>query len=300
MPGDAYYESVKLLLHCDGSDGSTTFTDSSLSAHTLSSSGNAHNEVDQYKFGTASMQLDGSGDYVTSAASTDWDMGSGDFTVECWYKMTTTPDVNGYALVSCGVSTSNRPWGLQINGSNGVDFWVRSSTTYYMASSTNGVGIDTNWHHLAGVREGSTLRVFVDGVQQATGTFSGTPQSGQHLIIGRFEWNIASDFDGYLDDIRITKGVARYTADFTPPSAAFPNFAGQIAGTVLDDAGDPVARVVRAYRRDTGALVGNTTSDAGDGSYSIDSTTAAECSVLCLDDAAGDDYNDLVLRVTPA
>ena len=299
MPGDAYYESVKLLLHCDGSDGSTTFTDSSLSAHTVTASGNAHIEVDQYKFGTASMQLDGSGDYVTSVASTDWDMGSGDFTVECWYKMASTPDANGFAFVSSSVSTSNRPWGLCFL-QNGGSFWGRTSTTYYSADFTDNSGIDTNWHHLAGVRDGSTLRIFLDGVQKATASISGTLQSGQHLIVGRFEWNSAGDFDGYLDDIRITKGVARYTTNFTPPSAAFPNIAGQIAGTILDDAGDPVARVVRAYRRDTGALVGSTTSSAGDGSYTIDSTTAAECSVLCLDDAAGDDYNDLVLRVTPA
>lgn len=300
MSGDTHYESVKLLLHCDGTDGSTTFTDSCLTPHTVTASGNAHIEVDQYKFGTASIQFDGTGDYLTSAASSDWDMGSGDFTVECWYKMATTPDANGYALISSSISTSNRPWGINITGSNGVNVWGRTSTTYYSASSSDGAGIDTDWHHLAGVRDGSTLRVFLDGVQKATGSVSGTLQSGQHLIIGRYEWNTASDFEGYIDDIRVTKGVARYTADFTAPTAAFPNIAGQIAGTVLDDAGDPVARVIRAYRRDTGVLVGSTTSSAGDGSYSIDSTTAAECSVLCLDDAGGDDFNDLVLRVTPA
>ena len=105
---------------------------------------------------------------------------------------------------------------------------------------------------------------------------------------------------GYLDEVRLTLGSARYTEAFTAPAAAFSNFAGQITGVITDDASDPVARVVRAYRRDTGALVGNTTSSAGDGSYSMNLLTLDQCSVIALDDASGDVYNDQIARVTPA
>lgn len=297
MSGDAYYQNVSLLLHCDGVMGGTTFTDNSPSPKTITVAGNAKIDTTQSKFGGSSAAFDGSGDYLTVTNNAGLQFGSGNFTLESWI---------WFVSASAAYGVIDKRSAL---AARGIALWVNNAVITFMAGDTNTSGWEVNltasavsinaWHHIAATREGTTYRLFVDGVKVGESTWAGTiADDASNILIGRQV--STSDFSGYMDDIRITKGVARYTADFTPPSAAFPNFAGQIAGTVLDDAGDPVARVVRAYRRDTGALVGNTTSDAGDGSYSMDFTTLDECTVICLDDAAGDDYNDLVLRVTPA
>lgn len=106
--------------------------------------------------------------------------------------------------------------------------------------------------------------------------------------------------NGYIDELRITKGVARYTSGFSAPTAAFPDGMGQVSGNVKDSAGANAVRTVRAYRRDTGALVGNTTSDAS-GNYSFYTPTLDELTVIALDDhTSGTYYNDQAARVIPA
>lgn len=294
MSGDAYYQNVSLLLHCDGTDGSTTFTDSSPTPKTVTASGNAHIETDQAKFGTASAYFDGTGDYLTYPNDAAFSFGTGDFTIECWaYLSTVTGQIS---LINIG----------SYNLSSGIILYVQDgkiraySPAIDAVETTASVSINT-WHHLAWSRASGTLRMFVDGAEKYEASYTSTLASSADNEIGRDSINNNAYMTGYLDDIRITKGVARYTETFTPAAAAFPDYAGQIAGVITDDASEPVARVVRAYRRDTGALVGNTTSSAVDGSYSMNfSTLPGECSIIALDDASGDLFNDLIARVTPA
>jgi hypothetical protein len=220
---DQDFSSVSLLLHMDGSNASTTFTDSSSNAFSATANGNAQISTTQSKFGGASGKFDGSGDYVQITSATALELGSGDFTIELWYYHDggnqTFAGLVGKGPVG---STPSDAWTLEFGGS-GIIFvpWAASTETVTTTEPSQNA-----WHHVAVTRSGSTLRLFVDGVQSASNTVSftvGTNNSGPLVIGGGAFAPSTRSFSGYIDDLRITKGVARYTAGFTPPTAAFPD-----------------------------------------------------------------------------
>lgn len=214
------YHATKLLLHCDGADGSTTFTE--VMGHTITASGNVQIDTAQSKFGGASALFDGSGDYLSTPSSTDWDFGSGDFTIEGWvYVSASTTNAN---LISRRSGTDWAPFSLLIV-SNKFNFRASTSGSSWAVDITGNNTInDSTWHHFAFVRSGSSFKMYVDGVAQtATGsTASALMSSSQAIYIGANSDSTAF-FNGWMDEIRITKGVARYTANFTPPTEAFPD-----------------------------------------------------------------------------
>ena len=210
---DPDFASVSLLLHCDGSSGSTTFTDLSLNAHTITASGTAQVSTAEKQFGTGSLSVGFSGTgYIDTPASSTFSF-PGDFTIECWAKFDATQPGGTSALFELN------------NFSNGI--LVRSDNTYFNNASVGWTGlINTSWRHLAMTRSGSIIRWFRDGVVDATTyTTSATLNSVNGKL--RFGADIHTDggspMRGYIDEIRVTKGVARYTANFTPPTAPFPD-----------------------------------------------------------------------------
>jgi hypothetical protein len=218
-----YQGTVVALLHFDGSDAATTFTDST-GRHTFSASGNAQLDTAQYKYGTASLLLDGSGDYAQAANSSDFAFGAGDFTIECWVRgnsLTSLRAIAGYANGSA--SNSNYAWALYLNAGQ-IQFAVYSGTTAYGAAVGSTLSTGT-WYHVALVRSGANLMRFLDGVQQGSpvdvsGVTTNDPASSV-CQIGQVQGFYA--FDGWIDDLRITKGTAVYLTDFTPPVAAHPD-----------------------------------------------------------------------------
>jgi hypothetical protein len=221
MAGDSYWNSVKLLLHGNGADGSTTITDSSDAAHTVTPYGDAQLDTADKKYGTASILFDGTGDGLEVADSADWQFGTGDFTIEGWVKFDDTSgnDVlltyapSGGGAAAWLIRRSGTQWRMQIyTGSTfkgNVDF----------GSLTTGV-----WYHFALVRSGNNLLRFVDGVGEAAVDVTGvgpTVPTSPILYLASILSSRTDCLAGRLDDIRITKGVARYTADFTPPAAEF-------------------------------------------------------------------------------
>ena len=209
---DPDFASVILLIHCNGSNGSTTFTDSSSYAHTITTGGSAAVSTAEKQFGTGSLSVGFSGvGYIDTPAGSTFSL-PGDFTIECWLKV--------------DASVGSTPALLELNNyGNGI--LIRSDDTYINGGTVSWTGlVNTSWRHLALTRSGSTIRWFRDGVVDATTyTSSATLNSANGKL--RFGANIhtsgGNPMKGYIDEIRVTKGVARYTANFTPPTAAFPD-----------------------------------------------------------------------------
>lgn len=214
---DPYAYDTSLLLHMDGSNGSTTFTDSSLNTKTVSRVNSANISTADQKFGSASCYFDGSSYLSVSNKDGDFSFGTGDFTVECWIKMDTldrynwilgTPDCGNMMIL---INKDNNCIGI---GRHCYEWahWV----SHGMSAG--------NWYHVAISRSGTSLYMFVNG-QMLNG---GSPMSNGYsynasgsIQIGSHANSTSNVFQGYIDEYRVTKGVARYTSNFTPSTTAF-------------------------------------------------------------------------------
>lgn len=224
---DPHYASVVALLHFDGTNGSATFTDET--GKTWTRSGNAAISTAQQKYGNASGSFDGSGDFITVPNSSDFDFGSGDFTIEAWIYPFTEPAASTYRGIFCKRNAS---------GDNSFTFFLSRdggtpSVRGMFTAAVGGAQISAEsamppineWSHVAVVRNGNMLQCFTNGVggtamdvgAGAIRVTTITPAIGRMSLTA----SIKGDFDGYIDEVRVTKGVARYTSDFTPPDAAF-------------------------------------------------------------------------------
>ena len=210
---------VSLLLHGNGTNGSTTITDSSPTPKAVTAVGNAQISTAQSKFGGASIAFDGNGDYLSIPFSTDFQI-AGDYTIEFWARIPAQSTAS-YTLGYLGTHAISGVSGFAIGHYLG-NLSVRLNNVS-TASSTTPLLVNT-WQHIAVVCSGASLRGYVDGNQVLSGS-SATTSNTNSLVIGNFQdldpnrW-----FTGFIDDLRITKGIARYTSNFTPPTAPFPDF----------------------------------------------------------------------------
>lgn len=223
-PSDPDFSSVKLLLHCEGSNGSTTVTDSSSGARTATVNGNAQISTAQFKYGSASLLFDGAGDYVTFPTSSDFDFAGGfDITIELWMYPTSFSKLQG--LIGNRPAAGGGGWQLYLNttGTISVDAWDGTPTDNMSITTASAVTLNA-WNHVALQVNATQSRgyIFLNGTLAAT-VLRGTVTAGSTLHIGRDAANTARDYIGYLDEIRITKGVLRYSpVSFATPTALFP------------------------------------------------------------------------------
>jgi Concanavalin A-like lectin/glucanases superfamily len=259
--GDPSFASVTALSHFEGiATNATSFSDVLSNTWTVVSGPTF--STAQAKFGTESVLFNGSG-ALTSANSLINFVGS-DFTAEGWFY----PTVNSSpfkGLICCGNN-------FQLFQTNlNLQFVASSNNTtsnYFVniTTSTSPLTLNT-WSHVAVTRSGSTFTVWVNGVSVGTAssaTALGTSTS--FSVIGNFTSDNSTysyPFSGYIDEVRITKGVGRYTTTFVPPSSAFPNSAG-------------AASYGRLGFRSTGSLQIGSTTGASNAGFSqigqIDST----------------------------
>jgi len=210
---DPDFNSVVSLLHFDGTDGSTTFTD--VKGLSWTASGAAQIDTSQSKFGTSAVLFDGTDDQI-STSGTGFEFGAGDFTIECWVRFST---VSGLQFL---MSTSGSPYiWIEINNTS-----AGKMTAYIHGtnrSSTNDINAN-QWYHVAISRASGAAKFFLDGVQQGTDVSTSAGPAGSLRWGGASGLAGSSSFlNGWIDEARVTKGVARYTANFTPPTAAFPD-----------------------------------------------------------------------------
>lgn len=221
---DPYFSNVSLLLPMDGANGSTTFIDESNNAFTVTANGNAQISTAQSKFGGASAYFDGTGDFLTIAHDAAIVFGSDSFTLECWVRPTSSAggtiyskraNTSTYAGLNLYTGTSNLYPALYVELGGGNFGWEIGATSS-VALTLNG------WNHVALVRNGSQWNLYINGVSGISATNSNSIyDDGSNVGIGA--GNGASfPIEGYIDDFRITKGVARYTASFTPPTKSHP------------------------------------------------------------------------------
>lgn len=230
--GDPFFANVVSLLHFDGADASTTFTDVKGKAWTAS--GNAQIDTAQSKFGGAAGLFDSNGDYVTTPSHADFSLGAGDFTIELWLRIAGTKPENMGIVVRDSIG-GTRGWLFFTQAStdavpSAVSFTAWVGGTSYLVADSAAITAGA-WDHFSAVRDGGTLRLYKNGVQVSSVAITGTiGEPAEPCVIGNL-WGVgiqvaaATSLNGWVDDLRITKGVCRYPSGttFTPPTSAFPD-----------------------------------------------------------------------------
>lgn len=207
---DPYFNNVTLL-HQKGQDYSknhTTFT--SVGTGALANTA-------RYKVGTSSIYLPGTS-YFHKTPDAGIGNFSGDFTIECWINMSTSA-VAGRGIMSTGTSALTTNWQLELTATNTLSF------LYAGATAVNGVTalLGNTWYHVAVSRSGTTINLYLNGVLEDTKSSSASYTDTTRFAIGTSR-TTAAYFTGWIDAVRITKDVARYTSNFTPSTLSFPTY----------------------------------------------------------------------------
>ena len=234
-PVDEEFGNVSLLLHGDGTNGSTTIVDSSPSPKAITVFGDAQiSTAIADPFGGTDvgvLAFDGAGDYITTSADSAFQLGTGDFTVEFWARPSASNDNDG--VFTFGTSSSslavyilNNSWRIATSGSGGIQV---------------AAAILNTWQHVAVTRSGTSLRFFLNGIQSGLTISNSTNFVDNQLNIGYY-FNTNFAYNGFIDEFRLTKSLARYTSNFTPPTAPFPDLSPSGRITIEDNSLDVDAR----------------------------------------------------------
>lgn len=228
---DPYFSTVVSLLHFDGADGSTTFTD--VKGRTWTAYGDAQIDTSQSVYGGASGLFDGVGDYIGTASHSDFNFGTGDFTLQARVRPLSLSNNYG-SIIANGTSsfvTVNRA--LLVYGSAAPITAQRSKfglvgpllgTDNALLLSTTLASVNT-WYHVAVTRSGNTFRLFINGIIEATATYTGAMDfSNLGTLIGKNGWDgAAGHLNANVEEFRANKGICRWTSDFTPEASALPD-----------------------------------------------------------------------------
>lgn len=226
---------TKSLLHFNGSDGSTTFTDEINKS--WSGVGTAQLDTAQKKFDTASLLLDGNSDYITTTDSDDWNFGAGDFTVDFWVRFNS---ITGYQFFYTHYQDVNNRFFIYKTDAHKLAIGGYAGSVnkgeFVMTNAWSGLATNT-WYHLAFVRSGSNAYIFIDGVSQAltqVAAFSTYGDITASLDIGRYITASPYYFNGWMDEFRVSKGIARWTAGFSVPTEEYGDEMIGDAGSIVE------------------------------------------------------------------
>jgi hypothetical protein len=228
-PSDPNWANVKLLMGFEGANasiGSPGMDDISSAAHGTASGGNASFSAintAQQKFGSSSLYL--SGNSIWFGDSADWAFGSGTFTIETFIRPTSIGSMQ-FLVCQFGAIAPNLGWVLYMNASGTLGWNVSTTGSDNLNDMTSSGALSNGvWRHVCVDYDGTKYRMYLDGAMVASSTTARTIyHPSQNLGIGSNSNQSAFEFQGYMDELRITKGVARYASDsgFTAPTSAFP------------------------------------------------------------------------------
>lgn len=215
-----------LLLAFNGSDEDTFTNDLSKDNHNVAFRGDAQLDASQKKFGDTSLRLQGGGDYLSIADHSDFDLAGSDFTIDMWMRLQDLPaDGDEDGLVCRGDAF----WTALRNSGGTYTLYFRckhtDSTVYQGSSDALSLSAGT-WYHVAFVRSGATMTFYLDGVAKGTVDMTGVTidDSGNPVEIGYEQestYGQITYFDGWLDELRVCNGVAKWTAAFDAPTRAY-------------------------------------------------------------------------------
>ena len=252
--GDTHFSKVTAMFNFDGSDGDTTTSGLDASNKNLSLTYSTGDELSttQKKFGATSLYV---ADNVIVSSSDGFDMGTGDFTMEAWFYFTTF--ATSFALFdqwdSSG-STRNQVW--HSTSTDGKLAWYYAGTSNF--ASANPAVSTGAWTHIALVRHSGTLKMYINGTAESnTASHSGQFGRSHTMYFGDQHGGGAGAPQYYMDDLRITKGLARYTANFTAPTTAHLTSAGDSLkniivnsdadGVIVGTSGINASRIAKAW-----------------------------------------------------
>ena len=222
-----------LLIHADGTDGTTFFEDDNgvRASRSLIAIGNAQVDTAQSKFGGSALLLDGTGDYVMSPAGTQWDFGTGSFTIEFWIRFNVINTLYVPIALRPGSGIGNGEWWCEIEAASNKMYWGfknQAGTQFYVAFPFGATAFATGqFYHIALVNNAGTAQLYINGTAQGSSTaFSGSfGNSVSDLWVGAGAGGYS--LNGWIDEVRISNS-ARYTTTFTPSTTAFVNDANTL------------------------------------------------------------------------
>jgi hypothetical protein len=255
---------TKILLHGDESP----FVDSSNSAHTITNNNVVRSNTES-KFGGYSMKFNGTNSYLATESHLDFDISSGDFTIDLWYwlqsgakehNMLIAIGTANYQIFGIYLRNHKVCMTYDITGGHPWDF------TNYEGSHT--AETPDTWHHIACVRNGNTFIMFVDGVIKYSHT------QAADLVLNNYIFKVGCHysfygtyyFPGYIDEVRVSKGIARWTEDFTVPSSPYNSYI--ISGNTSVD-----SRIIVLNESDWAI---DTNEEVTSGSYSVSTSSGTK------------------------
>jgi hypothetical protein len=210
FPLDEYDDDTKLMLHCNGANNSIIFTDEI--GNTVTAYGGAKLSDTLPKFGTASGSFNGTSSYLSTPYSSDFNLGTDDFTIDFWVKFSAA---NAQIIFDQSVSGADR-WGLYFDINSDFNIFYNEAHAAWVQFYVAGLITVGTWHHVAVVRYSSQLAIYIDGNLIQTSAYNVTINTSAPFEIGRTSIGGGFYFNGYIDEFRISKGIARWTEDFTP------------------------------------------------------------------------------------
>lgn len=233
MPGNDSY--TKILQHFDGADAATTFPESSLTGGTWTASGGAQLDTAQAKFGPSSLLISADGDDIRTPDHADYTLGSGDWTIDGWFYRSSGDGTDRFVAAQCpaDLDLTNTSFLLRLHTTNTVLGQVFQGSTPVNIFSTT-TFTTTGWNHVEFSRSGGNLQLFINGTKDATDVAiaGSVNNSTASWTIGSIGNSGLLSWRGWIDELRLSVGIARHTGNFTPETRPYDIFGRGLSHSV--------------------------------------------------------------------